>query len=236
MTNDKCAFCGIRFINNIKTKIYCSLNCRSNNWIKNNKEKRKKHLRKYNKSEKGKLTNKKYRMSEKGKMYKREYEKKYLKTKKGQEVKQKSKHIYINSKKEKLKIKEYNITKRKENNKKYRQTEYGQKKIMELHKKYLQTEKGQEVYIKASKKYYKSEKGKLMAKKKQAKRKRQLNFIPIMNNPYPKEIKVEWHHINNMFVIPIPEQWHLKGGKRECHRNVVNSLIQNNGFEIEVFT
>ncbi len=42
---------------------------------------------------------------------------------------------------------------------------------------------------------------KVMAKR------RRLSFVPIMNNPFPQDIKIEWHHINDKFVVPVPKKY-----------------------------
>lgn len=58
--------------------------------------------------------------------------------------------------------------------------------------------------------YRRTENGGLVEKKAQAKRKRNLKFIPLFLNPFPKDIKVHYHHINNLLVIPMPGKTHLK--------------------------
>ena len=92
-------------------------------------------------------------------------------------------------------------------------------------KKYCQSERGKIVYQKAYKKYLRSEKGKLADRKKQAKRKRNLSFTPLMNNPFPKEIPVDYHHINDTFVVPVPRQVH-KNMLGKQHRVKVNNWIE----------
>ena len=61
--------------------------------------------------------------------------------------------------------------------------------------------------------------------KAQAKRKRNLGFIPLMSNPFPDEIQIDYHHINNVFVIPIPRQVH-KNMLGKNHRREVNNWIE----------
>lgn len=76
------------------------------------------------------------------------------------------------------------------------------------------------------KKYRQSEKGKIIMNKKQAKR-RNLKWIEIWKNPFPKDISVDYHHINNILVIPLPRQIHSNAPNRplEVHRKIVNNLI-----------
>jgi len=74
-------------------------------------------------------------------------------------------------------------------------------------------------------KYYKTEVGRIVDRKHQAKRKRNLGFIPLMSNPFPNEIEVDYHHINNVFVIPVPRQVH-KSMYGNNHRVKVNNWIE----------
>ena len=105
--------------------------------------------------------------------------------------------------------------------KKYRQSEKG--KIKD--KKYQVSEKGRAT----KKKYRQTEKGKSMhkaeIKKSNAKRNRNLGFIPLMSNPFPKEISIDYHHINNTFVVPVPRQVH-KSMLGKNHRIKVNDWIE----------
>jgi len=49
-----------------------------------------------------------------------------------------------------------------------------------------------------------------------------------MDNVWPKEIHVDWHHIHNWFVIPIPKKLHQRvGGSREKHRGECNNRASN---------
>ena len=60
-------------------------------------------------------------------------------------------------------------------------------------------------------------------KQSQAKRKRSYGWIPIMTSPFPDDIKINQHHINNLFVIPIPDKFHNGGGKN--HRKQMEKII-----------
>ena len=102
--------------------------------------------------------------------------------------------------------------------------------MREYRKIYMKTKKCKD-YMK---KYNQSQQGKMSAIRRRARR-RNLSFIPIMNNPFPEEIKVEYHHINNTFVIPIPNRLHETiMGKQ--HRTKVNEYIENLGFNLGEFT
>jgi len=90
---------------------------------------------------------------------------------------------------------------------------------------YQHSEKGKLALQKADVKYAQSEKGRITTKKGIAKRKRNLGFISLMSNPFPEEIPVDYHHINNVFVIPIPRQVH-KNMLGKNHRREVNNWIE----------
>ena len=69
------------------------------------------------------------------------------------------------------------------------------------------------------------EKLKLMRLKANAKRRQNLNWIQLFENPFDKSEKVEWHHINNTYVVAIPRDLHrLYYGK--YHREKTMEIIK----------
>lgn len=54
--------------------------------------------------------------------------------------------------------------------------------------------------------HYKNNKDQYLEKK--TKRERELGWIPIMNNPFPIDVEIDWHHLNDLLVIPIPRILH----------------------------
>jgi len=94
---------------------------------------------------------------------------------------------------------------RKKSNDKYMKSEKGKKTRTD----YWHSDNGKQVM----KTYMKSEKGKEAVKKcsskSKAKRRRNLRWIPLFGNPFPEDVKVHYHHINNVFVIPIPDLTHI---------------------------
>ena len=67
-------------------------------------------------------------------------------------------------------------------------------------------------------------------------RRKNMKFIEIMSNPFPDNIKMNWHHINDIFVIPMPELIHLKNsGRRIGHRIKCNNILNNWGFKLNNF-
>jgi hypothetical protein len=79
-------------------------------------------------------------------------------------------------------------------------------------------------------KYRKSIKGKLTSSRHCAKRQRHYGFIPMFENPFDDSVEIEWHHINNCYVVAIPKDLHkLYSGKyhREKVMNIVKQLYLN---------
>ena len=68
-----------------------------------------------------------------------------------------------------------------------------------------------------------------------AKRNRNLKFIPLFVNPFPKNIEIEYHHINDLLTIPLPKYYHrLYCGNKNYHRIKCNEYIEKiYGFNIE---
>ena len=68
---------------------------------------------------------------------------------------------------------------------------------------------------KYKRKYFKTIKGKETSIRTATKRDRQLNWIKLFNNPFPDDTKINYHHINDMFVVPMPRNLHQAiGGNR----------------------
>jgi len=81
--------------------------------------------------------------------------------------------------------------------------------------------------IEKNKRFYCTESGKELIRKRNSRRKN-MGYLSLINNPFPKDIKVEWHHINDMFTIPIPIETHKScyyGSDVELHRKKCNQLI-----------
>jgi len=76
------------------------------------------------------------------------------------------------------------------------------------------------------KNYRKTNSGKL-AKHKTRNNRRKLKSIELFINPFPEDIKVEYHHINNLLVIPLPKGLHqaCNGGTTNKHREKCNKKI-----------
>jgi len=82
-----------------------------------------------------------------------------------------------------------------------------------------------EKYNLCYKKYTLTEKGKQYMIKKQNKRKRNLGFNKLIENDWGCEI--DWHHVNDNDVVPIPRQLHrmCATGEKEIHREICNKLV-----------
>ena len=165
----------------------------------------------------------------------KEYLKDY-KLKHKQEIKEKN-HIWYENNKEKQQIysKNYYNEHREEMKKSYITYHKNNKEhIKDITKKYKYSDKGIETRRKwinsengklSIKKYNQSKKGKQGAIKKVNKRRRNLRFIQISDNIIEEEI--EWHHIDNNYMVALPKDLHhLYMGKnhRENTMEIVKQL------------
>jgi aspartyl-tRNA synthetase len=102
-------------------------------------------------------------------------------------------------------------------------------KLRKYQKEWQLTEEGKICHNKSNKKYLKTSKGKINRIKIQTVRSRKLKFIPIMDNPFPNDIKIDWHHVNNIFVIPMPRithNYYKCGIHGDIHRKNCNKWIK----------
>jgi len=76
-------------------------------------------------------------------------------------------------------------------------------------KEYSHSEKGKTIRKRANKTYGNTKKGKLSNRKKSSRRRKGFTiFQELFLNPFPREIEVNYHHINDVLVIPIPRITH----------------------------
>jgi len=172
-----------------------------------------------------------------------EYHKKYYLNNK-EKIKQRSKKRYQKYTEEILEVQKIRYLENKEKIgqkiKEYQQTEKGKKVSYKANKKYQQTDKGKNMYRVAAmkhywknrerkllemKKYRQTEKGKIAHLKSNAKRKRSLNWVQMFENPFDEDVKIEWHHINDCYVVAIPKELHrMYGGK--YHREMCMDIVK----------
>jgi hypothetical protein len=99
-----------------------------------------------------------------------------------------------------------------------------------------QTEKGKQAHKRAVERrrklgWSRSEKtwqnNRLISKRIKAERKG-MKFIQVIDNPFPKEISVEYHHVNNLLVMPLPKRTHKRCIRKnvEEHRRRCNEMIE----------
>jgi len=98
------------------------------------------------------------------------------------------------------------------------------KKRLEKNRKYIKKHKKDlKEYMK---KYRKTKSGKRAIIRGAAKHGRNLKFIPIMENPFPEEVDIHWHHINKFLVIPLPAITHRKclgfKHKEYCNNKIID--------------
>lgn len=72
-----------------------------------------------------------------------------------------------------------------------------------------------------SHKYINSNKGKKSIRRGNSRR-RGMNYVEMFSNPFPEELEVDYHHINDMLVVPLPRTLH-----RNC-RDSNHKLICRN--------
>lgn len=65
------------------------------------------------------------------------------------------------------------------------------------------------------KRHYKNNKDQYL--KRNAERNRKLKWIKVMDNPFPRYIEIDCHHLNDLLVIPIPRILH-----KFCYNNIQN--------------
>lgn len=86
-------------------------------------------------------------------------------------------------------------------------------------------ENNNNLIIKYTKKYNSTEKGKITLKKSRRKSKakrRNLNCIELFSNPFDESEEIDWHHINDTYVVAIPKDLHrLYMGKNHRENLVV---------------
>ena len=102
-------------------------------------------------------------------------------------------------------------------NMKYWQSEKGKA----TKEKYRHSKEGRLVQKKTDRKYLLTIRGRIIKYKAQAKRRRNLGFIKIHDNIFPKNVHIHWHHIDDEHVIALPRDVHRKcyaGQDKEKHR------------------
>ena len=130
--------------------------------------------------------------------------------------------------------KEYDLKQKKiyyENNRdyiiQYKRKFYSENKYRiaeEYHHKPEVKKKKSEYY----KKYSKTKSGRESIKRRNNKRNRKLGFNKIIENPFSKEVKINWHHINDNDVVPIPMDLHklYHNPDKEIHRELLKNIVE----------
>ena len=75
------------------------------------------------------------------------------------------------------------------------------------------------------KRYNQTPNGILVNRRKETKRRRNLKYIELFMNPFPKEIDVDYHHINDILVIPLPRELH-RSTYGKYHRDKCAKVIK----------
>jgi len=96
--------------------------------------------------------------------------------------------------------------------------------------KYRQSKHGMEVRRLENKKLRHTPQGRVKKKRDAAKR-RGLEWTKLFENPFIDNEEIEWHHISNEFVIAVPKEIHrlysgFKNHKELC-MNIINQIYLN---------
>lgn len=117
----------------------------------------------------------------------------------------------------------------------YRHTEYARKLNLKAVQRYAVTSKGRVSRRNADIKRAKSEARHISWAKKQTKRRKNLGWTILFDNPINEE--VEWHHISSEYVVAIPKDIHklYTGYSLKMHRelcmNVINQIYLEEKYE-----
>jgi len=72
--------------------------------------------------------------------------------------------------------------------------------------------------------YYKTTHGKNIKKFNNRRRRKRLSYINLFENPFPPEVIIEYHHVNDLIAVPIPKQMHINARGYQ-HRTKCNKII-----------
>lgn len=105
-----------------------------------------------------------------------------------------------------------------ERNKKYYQE--NKERMNEISRQYYQ--KNKETILKSGR----TTKGRIQSLKHYNKRKRELGFEVLFDNPFPSDIEINWHHISDTFVVALPVSLHTNHlGKN--HREELKPYVES---------
>ena len=213
MVYKKCHKCSKYHYHHYTTSIMCGV-CQNKIWNKTLKGRN--YISMYHKlnPQKYKWFRDRYRKTKKGQQA---YHKANLKYWKTQKFKEANRRWYIKNK-EKI-----NKTR-----KRYRKSLRGKLIIQQIQKKYQKSKKGR-----LRERLYRQTENWKLNNRRQNNKWRQKGFNILINNPFPNEIRINWHHINDMFVVPIPEQthrYHYASNNVVKHRQDIDKFLVKIGF------
>lgn len=78
------------------------------------------------------------------------------------------------------------------------------------------------------KRFNRSLKGRKISRKTSARRRRELGYFELFKSPFPRGVFVEYHHINNLVVVPLPKNAHAKttSSNTKNHHSLANALVK----------
>jgi len=104
----------------------------------------------------------------------------------------------------------------------YKDKENQRKYSSWYNKKYRNSGKGKI----ADKKYRLTEKGRLRERIHKAKRKRNLQWIQMFENPFSENVEIDYHHITDVYVVAIPRDLHQLYTGYKHHREMCMDIVK----------
>jgi hypothetical protein len=108
-----------------------------------------------------------------------------------------------------------------DNAKIYQKSEKGKQARKSRDKRYDKSEKGKAHY----RKYAQTENGSRVRAKNGAKF-RGLNWILMFSNPFADNVKVDYHHITNAYVVAVPRDLHRLFIQYKNHREIMMDIVK----------
>ena len=104
---------------------------------------------------------------------------------------------------------------------------YKRSHIDELKKaKYEWVNANRDQFNETKRKWSKTKKGKIVKNRAQAKRRHNLGWELLFDNPFPDNVLIEYHHISDGFVVAIPTDIH-KDHYGKNHREELKPIIES---------
>jgi len=81
--------------------------------------------------------------------------------------------------------------------------------------------------------YYHSTHGKGIKKFNNRRRRKRLKYINFMENPFPPEVEIEFHHVNDLIAVPIPKQMHINARGYQHYKKCNKVILRLFGLDMD---